>query len=388
MLAPTPYFADRGCHVRIYEEARTLIALGHQVCIATYHLGRDMPGIPTCRIPTIPWYRKLAAGPSWHKPYLDLLLLAKAVKTAREFRPHIIHAHLHEGAFIGLLLKKLFRCPLLFDCQGSLTSEMVDHSFIEKEGILYRLFGSVERLVNRGSDFIVTSSGEGEKDLTENWGVDPRRVQAIIDGVNTDAFRPLPSRRLDARRKLQLPLDRPVAAFLGVLNRYQGVDLLLESISLSRSAGSPLHYLIMGFPVEEYREKAERAGLSDCITFTGRVDYMDVPFFLSAADLALSPKISRTEANGKLFNYMACALPTVAFDTPVNREILGDTGVYAKYGDAGDFARQVRELAGDGDRMARLGTCVREKSEREHSWVARGILLLEIYRRMLNNERA
>ena len=24
MLAPTPYFADRGCHVRIFEEARAL----------------------------------------------------------------------------------------------------------------------------------------------------------------------------------------------------------------------------------------------------------------------------------------------------------------------------------------------------------------------------
>ena len=79
MLAPTPFFADRGCHVRIYEEARTLAALGHRVEIVTYHIGRDLPGIITHRIPAIPWYRKLEAGPSWHKPYLDILLFCKAL---------------------------------------------------------------------------------------------------------------------------------------------------------------------------------------------------------------------------------------------------------------------------------------------------------------------
>ncbi len=79
MIAPTPYFADRGCHVRIYEEARALTKLGHEVCIVTYHLGRDMPGVRVVRTPHIPWYGKLEAGPSWHKPYLDILLLWKAL---------------------------------------------------------------------------------------------------------------------------------------------------------------------------------------------------------------------------------------------------------------------------------------------------------------------
>ena len=121
MIAPTPYFADRGCHVRIYEEARALRARGHEVRIVTYHLGRDLGGIPTERIPAVPWYRKLSAGPSWHKPYLDILLLLKTWQVARRFRPQILHAHLHEGAFIAALLKPVLRLPLVFDCQGSLT---------------------------------------------------------------------------------------------------------------------------------------------------------------------------------------------------------------------------------------------------------------------------
>src|SRR4051794_1135247 len=80
MVAPTPYFSDRGCHVRIYEEAKALQAQGHRLLIVTYHLGRDMDGIETLRIPTVPWYRKTSAGPSWHKPYLDVLLFFRALK--------------------------------------------------------------------------------------------------------------------------------------------------------------------------------------------------------------------------------------------------------------------------------------------------------------------
>src|SRR5450759_4056928 len=112
MLAPTPYFSDRGCHVRIYEEARALRRQGHDVRIVTYHLGRDMPDIPTIRIPRIFWYSRLEAGPSWHKLYLDLLLFFQAAMLIPDFRPQLIHAHLHEGALIGFFLKRLSGLPL------------------------------------------------------------------------------------------------------------------------------------------------------------------------------------------------------------------------------------------------------------------------------------
>ncbi|MBI1920660.1 MAG: glycosyltransferase family 4 protein [Geobacter sp.] len=384
MLAPTPYFADRGCHVRIYEEARALINLGHQVRIVTYHIGRDMPGIPTVRIPRIPWYKKLVAGPSWHKPYLDLLLFFTALREARAFRPDIIHAHLHEGAFIGMLLKRLLRVPIVFDCQGSLTAEIIDHGFIRKGGVLHRLFGLLEDLINRQADFIIASSTPGARDLLENRGVPPERVLGLIDGVDTEIFRPYP--KDEARRALGLPPDSPVVVFLGILNRYQGVDLLLESVELLKKRGTAPHFLIMGFPEEKYRQKAEDIGVADGITFTGRIDYAQAPLFLCAGDVALSPKISATEANGKLFNYLACGLPTVVFDTPVNREILGDAGVYARFGDAVDFADKLEGLLQDSALRAVLAARSREKAVHEHSWDARAKRLAEIYANLVNGE--
>ncbi len=381
MLAPTPYFADRGCHVRIYEEARALKESGHEVLIVTYHLGRDMAGISTFRIPPVPWYKKLAAGPSWHKPYLDILLYFTALTAARRFRPDIIHAHLHEGAFLGLFLKKILHIPLIFDCQGSLTAEMLDHGFIRKSSLPYRLFRFVEKIVNSGTDFIVASSRAGAHDLAESWGVAADRVRGILDGVDTAAFRPFP--QVEARRALNLPLHRPVAVFLGILNSYQGIDLLLDVANILQQRGTAPHFLVMGFPEGQYRERAAALGLGNLITFTGRVDYATAPLWLCAGDIAISPKISLTEANGKLFNYMACGLPTIVFDNPVNREILGDAGVYARPGDAVDFAARIEELLANPERMRELAGMVRDKAEQDHSWRSRGEELVTIYRQLL-----
>ncbi len=381
MLVPTPYFADRGCHVRVYEEARALLALGHDVCIVTYHLGRDMAGIPTVRIPPVPWYRKLAAGPSWHKPYLDVLLFFTALATARRFKPDLIHAHLHEGAFLGLFLKRILRIPLLFDCQGSLTTEMLDHGFIRRGSLPFRMFRFVERIVNNGADFIIASSRAGATDLAETWGAPAAKVRGLIDGVDIAEFRPYP--REEARRMLGLPQEGKVAVFLGILNRYQGIDLLLDVVSIMNRRGTAPHFLVMGFPEEGYRERAAAHGLADSITFTGRIDYAKAPLFLSAGDIALSPKVSLTEANGKLFNYMACGIPTVVFDNPVNREILGETGVYAAPGDAADFAARIEQLLSNPKRLREISVLLRERAERDHSWRARGEELVGIYRQLL-----
>jgi glycosyltransferase involved in cell wall biosynthesis len=380
VLAPTPFFADRGCHVRILEEARSVLPLGAELRLVTYHIGRDVPGLPVERIAAVPWYGKLEAGPSWHKPYLDLMLLYKAFQVARTFKPHLIHAHLHEGAFIGALLKKLLRVPMLFDCQGSLTGEITDHGFVRQGSLLQKCFSLLERWINRNSDFIVASAGP-TIELLKADGVPTARLKPLMDGVDTRVFAPAPREAVaQLRQRLELPVKRPVVGFLGLLNSYQGVDLLLEAAALLKAQGARMHFLVMGFPEGGYREEAERLGIAEMVTFTGRVPYEEAPLYLSACDIAVSPKISLSEANGKLFNYLACGLPTVVFDTPVNREILGDDALYAKFKDPVDLAYAIGRLAGDHELREELGQRGRERAEREHSWEERGKELMRIYR--------
>jgi glycosyltransferase involved in cell wall biosynthesis len=343
-----------------------------------------MPDIPTIRIPRIPWYSRLEAGPSLHKLYLDLLLFFKALLLIPEFRPDIIHAHLHEGAFIGFLLKKFSGLPLLLDYQGSMTGECIDHGFFEESSLPARYFTWIEQLINRCADRIITSSSAGASDLISSWGIASEKVTSLIDGVDTEIFSPKP--QSDARALLGIPVDIPVVAYLGLMNRYQGTDLLIESIELLKLKGIKVLFLIMGFPDERYRQEAEARGLSDMIRITGKVEYRHAPMMLSAADIAVTPKLSPTEANGKIFNYMACGLPVVAFDTPVNREALGDTGVYAAYGDAHDLSEKITALISDRTASAWYAKRVREKALLEHSWGSRGQQLSEVYRAMLTRQ--
>lgn len=378
MLAPTPFFADRGCHVRILEEARALQRRGHQVLVVTYHLGRDLPDIATVRTPRIPWYRKLAAGPSWHKPYLDLLLFFSAWRAARAFRPDILHAHLHEGAFVAAFLKPLLRRPLLFDCQGSLCGELLDHNFFRRGSLLHRLFAALEGWITRRADAIVTSSTATAEALMRDFPAVAERVRALPDAVDVEAFSPAP-RSAELARKLGLPAGKTIIAYLGALTTYQGVDLLLEAIARLRRRRSDFHLLLMGYPEVEYRRQVETLGIGEVVTLPGRIDYRRAAEYLALADLAVSPKLSTSEANGKLLNYMACGLPCVAFDNRINRELLGEFGSYARRGDADELLVRLEELLDDGAGRIERGRQLRARVVAVHSWSARIATLESVY---------
>lgn len=383
MIAPTPFFADRGCHVQIYEQVKSLQKLGCRLTICTYHLGRDLPGLNMERIINIPWYKKLDAGPSFHKIYLDLLLFIKSLKIALKTKPDIIHGHLHEGALIGFFVSRLTKTPLLFDSQGSLTEEMKAHNFFKGNKLFYRFMYLLEKGINNLPDMVVTQSTDMVRDLQEIFDVPENKVFLTLDGVDTDEFRPGLETK-DIQREFNIPPDKKIVVYLGLLNEYQGVDCLLKAIPPVLERRPDIHFLIMGYPnVEEYKKMAEGLGVSRNITFTGRIDYKDAPRYILLGDVAVSPKLSKTEANGKVYNYMACGLPVVVFDTPVNREILGDLGVYAKkLGDHESLADAILKIVNDTTLAEDLGRESRKRSIEKFSWDNVAMRLINCYEKI------
>jgi len=384
-IAPTSFFADYGCHVRIYEETRVLRNLGHRVVICTYHTGREIDGLDIRRALNTPWQKTVRVGSNMHKLYQDGLLALKVAQVAAQVRPSVIHAHLHEGALIGYPVSRALQVPLVFDYQGSLTSEMLDHKFLRQDSILYRPLRFLEQRINHMADIIVTSSQNAADVLRNEFSYPLHKVVTLSDSVDTTVFLPreqLPDPQAPLRLKhaLGIPADRVLIVYLGLLAQYQGTDHILEAASLIVQKGLPVHFLIMGFPGEDaYRAQASALGLGQHVTFTGRIPYDEAPLYLATGDIATSPKLSETEGNGKLLNYMAVGLPTVAFRTPVAEEILGELGNYATPGDSASLARAMEELVTD-QALRREKSCrLRDRAVERFSWYAAGQQLELLY---------
>jgi glycosyltransferase involved in cell wall biosynthesis len=390
MIAPTSFFADYGCHVRILEEARTLQELGQQVTIATYYKGRDLPELEIVRTRPVPWHAEYEVGSSRHKIGFDVLLSWTSLKLALRRRFDLIHAHLHEGALIGGVLSKIKRIPLVFDFQGSMSAEMVDHRFLNPDGPWYRPTRWVEGRINRLPQAILTSSQHAAGLLEREFEVDTRRIHPVPDAVNVGFFHPdgglSPGERQTRKATLGIPSERPVIAYLGLLTDYQGTDKLLHAAAELRRRQVDAHLLIMGYPnVVHYRQMATDLGLDGWVTFTGRIPYEQAPQYLALGDIAVAPKISDTEGSGKILNYMAMELPTVAFDVPVSREFLARLGVYAEPGNQHSLADALQSLLADPEWARALGRRSRQRAAEHYSWEQAGSHILSIYDRLFQS---
>jgi len=379
MIAPTSFFADYGCHVRILEEALILQKMGHEITICTYPTGRDVKGLDIERALSIPWRRGYEVGSSRHKVAFDLFLFLKSLPVALRKRPEIIHAHLHEGALIGYPISLLLRIPLVFDFQGSLTSEMIDHHFLKPDGPFYGFMRRLEETINRLPEAIIASSQHAKNLLCAEFGCHEERIHIVPDGVNPELFQPYDKQEA-LKSHLGIPPGRKIVVYLGLLAEYQGIGLLLEGIAALSHRLLNAHFLIMGFPgVDYYRMRAQQLGIEDRVTFTGKIPYWEAPRYLALGDVAVAPKISATEGSGKLLNYMAMALPTVAFDTSVSQEYLGEWGVYAPKGDAVAFAEAILSLLDNEERAKELGRRLRERVVQHYNWKEVGKEIVRIY---------
>jgi glycosyltransferase involved in cell wall biosynthesis len=387
MIAPTSFFADYGGHIRILEEARTLQEMGHQVTVVTYYKGRDIDGLDIRRTAPLPWRAQYEVGSSRHKLAFDLYLIVQSLIEARRVRPDVIHGHMHEGALIGGVLAKLLRLPLVFDFQGSMTAEMVDHHFLDPNGSSYPWAYRLARFICQTfPSAILTSSVRARRLLQDEFAVRSDIIHPLPDCADTERFNPgrfTADAKHELRQQLGIPTYRPVVAYLGLLTDYQGIPHLIEAAARLKQTGENVHFLIMGYPnVVRYQVMAQQWQVADHVTFTGKVPYQDAPYFLSLGDIAVAPKMSTSEGSGKLLNYMAMAQPIVAYDSPVHREYLAELGRYVPMGDVAAFTEAIASLLREPERGVCLGRKLRQRAVQHYSWRQAGHHIVSLYRNL------
>ncbi|MBN1645478.1 hypothetical protein JW868_00390 [Candidatus Woesearchaeota archaeon] len=334
MIATTPFFSERGCHVRVLD-SYVRLSEKNKVTLFTYGLGRTPKLIRSIvRVYNFPWYRKTSPGPSVEKMFYNVFLFFSLFIRSLQKRPDMYYCHLHEGAFIGIVLKLFFRRNVVFNNQGLLVGELSSTTLVKgKKSFMVKLLMHLERFILVHSDLNIVSS-EGLKQKI--WKLYKIKVKAELDFPNPKIFNP----KVKPTNRIKLPKSKKIVVYLGGLRKGKGMD---EFITFIPRIDKRFFFLIMGFPVEYCKEVAEKVGVLERVKFTGPIKYEESPAFLKLGDYALSPKMLESgEANGKLYTYRELGLKTVCIDTKENRSILGKLGIYAK--DYNDMVKLFEKL--------------------------------------------
>jgi len=373
VIAPTPFFADRGTHIRILEESLALEKRGHQIMIATYHIGREVDhelktSIRVRRIRRLLfWYKKLEAGPDWQKILLDLMLIRKVYSLARLQKPDIIHGHLHEGVLIGWIVKKILfwqKMKLVADFHGSLTKEMVSHSYLSG-GILKSIFKRVEWWIDNLGDSTITSSQENTEEISKICKT--KEVITVMDGANISHYENLPSKD-QLKKEFELPLEKIIITYTGALIFNKGIEYFMQAIPKVLEKNKNVYFVIAGFPIEDVSQFVNKNNLSNDVRIVSPLSYFDLPKILMASDIGVDPKDSSTmQASGKILQYMAAGLGVVCFDRENNRAYLGEGGEYSKDISADGLAESILQLASEPQKMTLKGQ-LNKKQVEKFSW--------------------
>ena len=385
-IAPTPFFADRGCHIRIAGIIAALNRRNVANLLCTYNPGRDIPGIQIDRIAPVPGTIKPEAGPSASKYLADVALFFRVCSILRRWKPDLIHGHLHEGALVGWAARTCFfwrRTPLIFDMQGSLVGELETHGYLRKTPLLHWLFWGIEYLITRMPTHFVCSSQHSAQILGQEFRVPERLISTVPDGVGGPA--PLRTPKLVTRVGLGLPEDMVIVVYSGGLQEGKGLATLRRLILESRSQLLPLHFLVIGYPEGSLKEYVEANDLRNICTIVGRVPFEELGDYLSLADIAVDPKEAAAgEASGKILNYMAAGLPVICFGSPGNTDLLGGAGFFTESGTIADFMEKLSYLANRPDERRRMGKAAQARVVGKFSWDCGADSIYEIYGKCLN----
>ena len=208
-------------------------------------------------------------------------------------------------------------------------------------------------------DKIITLT-HGSKELFLAAGLPNDRTMVAPDGVDLEKF-DVNINKIQARKKLNLPLNKKIALYCGSLYLYgwKGVGILLAAAKIL-----PEDYLVVlvgGEPNELAKIKKEY-DISNLL-LAGRRSREEVPYYLKSADVLVLPNKSGDKMSEqytsplKLFEYMASGVPIVASDLPSLREVLSEQNSFlVKPNSPPSLAKGIQAVLADGvlaERFAR-----------------------------------
>ena len=379
MIAPEPFFEPRGTPFSEFHRIKALTTLGHQVDLVTYPFGHDvtMPGLRVFRSLRPPFVRGVRIGPSFAKLPLDAFLaltawrrgLAPVWRRGLAGRYDAIHSH-EEGGLIGIVLAALLRVPHLYDMHSSLPQQLTNFSFT-RSTIVRRLFDGIERFMITRSRVVVVICPSLEATVR---AIDPRANVVLIENAPGSADEQATSAQAAAVRKaFALEPAVPLVLYTGTFEAYQGLELLFEAMAVVRERRPDARLLLAGGKpeqVERARAQAEDAGIADVTLFAGERPASDMPAYLLASDVLVSPRSKGTNTPLKIYQYLRSGRPIVATRLLTHTQVLSDETAILTGVSSAEFADGILRALDNPLLAQSVGLRARELAETKYSYDA------------------
>ncbi len=370
MIAPEPFFEPRGTPFSEYHRLRALSSMGHTVDFVTYPFGvdRDIPGVRIIRTIKPPFLSRVRIGPSWAKVPLDFFLSLTSLRVALSGRYDAVHSH-EEGGAIGIVLAWLLGVPHLYDMHSSLPQQIANFGF-EKSRWLAKAFDWLERLMIRRSQVVIVICPQLQDVVRE---IDKDVPMVLIENAMGSGDAPTPGTGAAVRAELQLAPGTPMVLYTGTFEHYQGLDLLFDAMPIVIAARPDVRFVLMGGEpqqVETARARVAAAGIAASVLFTGQRPAGDVPAYLDAADVLVSPRSTGTNTPLKLYQYLRSGRPIVATRLLTHTQVLDDdTSILTPATPAG-YARGIVDAVSDPARARAIGARAKAMADVKYSEAA------------------
>lgn len=351
-IAPQPFFQWRGSPIRVGFDVLALAQLGYQVDLLVLPIGESKatPGVRVIRVANPFRVTDIPIGPSGHKAIFDVLLFVKALALALRNRYAAIHA-VEEAGTYAWLIAKLAGARVIFEKH----SDPASHRGKWFRNLVLAGYRHAEIMAIRRADAVIAT---GESLCEQARRAAPAaRIHHIFD-IPSSLAEPAPARVAAIRAQLLEHPAETIVLYAGSFAAYQGIDLMFDSW-IEVLAQQPLARLvIVGGDQREIAHRQDWLGrrrIARSVTFVGKVPPDQLPNFLAAADILLSPRSAGLNTPLKLLDYLKAGRAIVATDHPANRRILDDSVALLVEATAPAFAAAISRSIGDRAGRQRLG---------------------------------
>lgn len=367
MVAPQPFYEDRGTPIAVRQLLKALSQLGYAADLLTFPVGQgvEIPGVRVFRTPNPFGVRQVPIGFSLRKLLLDVGLVSALRERLRSTRYDCIHA-VEEAAFPAVLLGRAHGIPVVYDMQSSLPEQLGAHRLLSTRAAR-RVTGAAERWLLRRTDKVVASAGLAARVRAQ---APEARLQEWTFPSSCD---PAPSADADElRRALGIDSRAPVVVYSGTFEPYQGLRTLLAGLPRIIERFPETVLVLVGADQEAGDGivcAARKLRLERSVRVVERQPKEAVPAYLAMADVLVSARAFGGNLPLKIFDYLAAGRAIVATDIPTHRSVLDETRAVLVEPSARGLADGIVALLGDPRRARMLAAAGSRYAEDHLGWL-------------------